>query len=291
MKHIISLSLKYIRRQKMRTILTFLCVTLSVFILCTFGAYIGSTLQTLQNQCKREYGSAEANLRPWFERMTKYDEIKNAIDVIQNHVVVSDYNANSETIIENYKGISLGERSKENSSILTYMEFDDGKEIRRLERVYEMAFMGSDELKPEDSFHAEWKSDLQNNEGSVLPYWVQDMGYSVGDTLTFTMRPVIAEIDEDDEVMKEVRQKLLDEFGTSVMRGEPECDELDDETKQLINSLEQNFEHYGMTFNDVPLKNIEYGEPIEVSIKIAGFSVNYSYTNLTVISSDMDSFF
>ncbi len=127
MKHIISLSLKYIRRQKMRTILTFLCVTLSVFILCTFGAYIGSTLQTLQNQCKREYGSAEADLRSWFERMTKYDEIKNAIDVIQNHVVVSDYNANSETIIENYKGIRLGDRSEENSSILTYMEFDDGK--------------------------------------------------------------------------------------------------------------------------------------------------------------------
>lgn len=291
MKHIISLSLKYIRRQKMRTILTFLCVTLSVFILCTFGAYIGSTLQTLQNQCKREYGSAEADLRSWFERMTKYDEIKNAIDVIQNHVVVSDYNANSETIIENYKGIRLGDRSEENSSILTYMEFDDGKEIRRLERVYEMAFMGSDELQPENSFHAEWKSDLKNNEGSVLPYWVQDMGYSVGDTLTFTIRPVIAEIDEDDKVMKEVRQKLLDEFGTSVMWGDPECDELDNEMQHLIKSLEQSFEYYGMTFNDVPLKNIEYGEPIEVSIKIAGFSINYSYTNLTVINSDMDSFF
>lgn len=291
MKHIISLSLKYIRRQKMRTVLTFLCVTLSVFILCTFGAYIGSTLQTLQNQCKREYGSAEANLRPWFERMKEYDEIENAIDVIQNHVVVSDYNANSETIIEDYKGIRLGDRSEENSSILTYMEFDDGKEIRRLERVYEMAFMGSDELNPEASFHAEWKSDLQNNEGSILPYWVQDMGYSVGDTLTFTMRPVIAEIDEDDEVMKEVRQKLLDEFGTSVMRGEPECDELDDETKQLINSLEQNFEHYGMTFNDVPLKNIEYGEPIEVSIKIAGFHADASNSCLSVVNSDMDSFF
>lgn len=291
MKHIISLSLKYIRRQKMRTLLTFLCVTLSVFILCTFGAYIGSTLQTLQNQCKREYGSAEANLRPWFEQMKKYDEIENAIDVIQNHVVVSDYNANSETIIENYKGIRLGDRSEENSSILTYMEFDDGKEIRRLERVYEMLFMGSDELQPEDSFCAEWKSDLQKNEGSILPYWVQDMGYSVGDILTFTMRPVIAEIDEDDEIMKEVRQKLLDEFGTSVMRGEPEFDELDNEIQQLIKNLEQSFEYYGMTFNDVPLKNIEYGEPIEVSIKIAGFSVNYSYTNLTVISSGMDSFF
>ncbi len=293
MKHIISLSMKYIRRQKMRTVLTFLCITLSVFILCTFGAYIGSTLQTLQNQCKRENGSAEADLRPWFQRLKEYDEIESAIDVIQNHILVSDYNAYAESIIEDYKGIRLGERSEENSSILTFMEFDDGNEIRRLERVYEKAYMGNDELHPEGSFHAEWKNDLAKNEGSIVPIWFQDMGYSVGDTITFTLRPVIAEIDEDDALMKEVRQKLLDEFGTSVMWGEPECYELDNETQNLIahNSLEGSFEHYGMTFNDVPLKNVEYGEPVEVSLKIAGFHVDSSSNALTVINSDMDSFF
>ena len=32
MKQLVSLALKYIRRQKLRTVLTFLCVTLAVFI-------------------------------------------------------------------------------------------------------------------------------------------------------------------------------------------------------------------------------------------------------------------
>lgn len=292
MKHIISLSMKYIRRQKMRTVLTFLCVTLSVFILCSFGAYMGSTLQTLQNQCRREGGSAEADLMSWFAQLND-DEIERAVDVLQNHIVVSDYFTYSESIIEDYKGISLGERSEENSSILTYMEFDDGNEIRRINRVYEMAFMGNEELKPKGSFNAEWKSDLQKNEGSILPYWVQDMGYSAGDTLTFTIRPVIAEIDEDDEVMKEVRRKLLDEFGTSVIWGEPECYELDLEIQNSMpkNGLSGSFEHYDLTFDDVPLKNIEYGKPVEVSIKIAGFHTDASSTALTVINSDIDSFF
>lgn len=293
MKHIISLSLKYIRRQKLRTMLTFLCVTLSVFILCTFGAYIGSTLQTLQNQCKRENGSSEANITSWLEQKKEYDEIESAIDVIQNHILVSDYNAYAGSIIEDYKGISLGERSEENNNILTYMEFDNGKEIRRLQRVYEKAFMGNDELKPEGSFRAEWKNDLRNNEGSIVPIWFEDMGYSVGDTLTFTLRPVIAEIDEDDALMKEVRQKRFDEYGTSAMLGDPEWDELDNDTRLLIqaNDIIQAFEYYDMTFNDIPMKNVEYGEPVEVSLKIAGFDTEVSNTCLHITSSDIDNFF
>lgn len=58
MKHIIFLSLKYIHRQKLRTVLTFLCVTLSVFILCSFGEYIGILL----NECKRVDDSYEASI-------------------------------------------------------------------------------------------------------------------------------------------------------------------------------------------------------------------------------------
>ncbi|MCM1133323.1 MAG: ABC transporter permease [Ruminococcus flavefaciens] len=293
MKHIISLSLKYIRRQKLRTVLTFLCVTLSVFILCSFGAYMGSILQTLQNQCKRESGSAEANLSPWFESLKDY-EIENAVDVIQNHVVVSDYQAYASSIIEDYNGIRLGERSEEDDSILTFIEFDDGTETRRIRRLYERAFMGNDELNPEGyDGSTQYKKDLANNEGSLVPSWFQDIGYSVGDTVTFTLRPVIAEIDEDDELMKEVRQNLLDEFGISVMWGESESYELDPDTQNLIahNSLQGSFERYGMTFDDIPLKNIRYGEPIEVSLKIAGFDVLNTTSAITVTSSDMDSFF
>lgn len=295
MKHIISLSLKYIRRQKMRTLLTFLCVTLSVFILCTFGAYIGSTLQTLQNQCKREYGSAEADLSAWFEQMKKYDEIENAIDVIQNHVVVSDYYTSYFEDIEGYKGYTFGYRAGDSNNIMTYAEIDDSRNLKRVSRIFEQSLMGSTELNPEASFGGEWRKNLETNEGSVVSSWFEDMGYSIGDTLTFTIRPVIAEIDEDAPLMKEVRQKLLDEFGSSVMRDDVEFFELDKEEQDSTSGkyLKDVFEYYDMDFNDIPMKNTEYGEPIEVSIKIAGFfnEEYYNERNLHIISSDMDNLF
>lgn len=291
MKHIISLSLKYIRRQKLRTTLTFLCVTLSVFILCTFGAYIGSTLQTLQNQCKRENGSAEANLMPWFQQL-KGDEIEKAIDVIQNHVVISDYYAFYSDDIETYKGNPFGERSGDGNNVMTYAEIDDGRSIKRVSKIFEQANMGNDGLMPEGSLNTERIKALETNEGSVVPDWFEDMGYSVGDTLTFTIRPVIAEIDEDSPVMKEVRQKLLDEFGYSVMSDDPEFKELDRSTQKdtVQKSLCNVFEYYGIDFGDVPMKNAEYGEPIEISIKIAGFSKEYYNHHLTIDSSKIYSF-
>ncbi len=291
MKHIISLSLKYIRRQKLRTALTFLCVTLSVFILCTFGAYIGSTLQTLQNQCKREYGSAEADLMPWFQQL-KGDKIENAIDIIQNHVVISDYYAFYSEDIESYKGKPFGERSGDSNNIMTYAEIDDGRSIKRVSKIFEESNIGNDGLKPEGALNTERIKVLEKNEGSVVPDWFEDMGYSVGDTLTFTIRPVIAEIDEDSPVMKEVRQKLLDEYGSSVVSDDVEFSEMSrNEQKNTVSKhLVNVFEYYGMNFDDVPMKNAEYGEPIEVSIKIAGFDKEYYNHHLTIVSSEIYSF-
>lgn len=290
MKHIISLSLKYIRRQKMRTLLTFLCVTLSVFILCTFGAYIGSTLQTLQNQCKRENGSAEASLGSWFEQMEE-DEYAEKIDILQNHVVVSDYEAHYIEEIVEYKGIGLGERLPDNRNIMAYCEIDVGTGIKRIGRILEISHLGNDELLDEGN-RAYYKQMFKDSEGSVVPTWVEDMGYSVGDTLTFTIRPVVAEIDEDSSVMKEIRQKLLGEFGSSVMRDDAEYFELDNEAQK--NTIQQNltdvFEYYGMTFTDIPMKNEEYGEPVEISIKIAGFTNIHSQKTLNILSREIYSF-
>ena len=90
MKHLISLSLKYIRRQKLRTALTFMCVTLSAFILCSFGAYLGSIVQTMKNSETRQFGSYEADITGWIDQMKSEDQDK-ALKTIANHAAVSDY--------------------------------------------------------------------------------------------------------------------------------------------------------------------------------------------------------
>ena len=56
MKHLISLSFKYIRRQKLRTFLTFMCIMLSAFILATVCVYGSSLYSTLYNYTATEDG-------------------------------------------------------------------------------------------------------------------------------------------------------------------------------------------------------------------------------------------
>ncbi len=274
MKHIISLSMKYIRRQKTRTLLTFLCITLSVFILCTFGAYIGSTLQTAKNKCIRQYGSYEAELDNWLEQIDS-DKLTTAIDIIQNHIDISDYDVTYYAQIASYKGSQFGVRSGENNNIMTYAEIDDSKNIKRIGLIDEQAIIGNPELKP--GYNQGIINSMKDG-GAVVPEFFKEMGYSVGDTLSFTIRPVIAEIDEDSPIMKEVRQKLLDETGYSVMSDDLEFEELDRTAQKetLQKNIGNTFEYYGMSFDDVPMKNAEYGEPVEISLKIGGFD---SYFN------------
>lgn len=279
MKHIISLSLKYIRRQKLRTLLTFLCVTLSVFILCSFGAYIGSTLQTVLNQCGREGGYYEACINNWLKNI---DDTEEALDIIKNHIVVSDY------YVSIYSGVHIGERNKEDSSI-TYIDFSDGINSRKISRLSEFSNIGNDKLTGERNM----SYSISDGDGAIVPDWLEDMGYSVGDTLTFSIKSVTAEVDEDSQEVKEVRQKLLDEFGSSWVTDDAGYEELDYETRHnsYRGSLQNAFSYYGMNFNDIPVKNEKYGEPVELTVKISGFEKSYVSDILMIQRTDSDSYF
>ena len=85
MKHLISLSFKYIRRQKLRTFLTFMCIMLSAFILATVCVYGSSIYTTGYNYAADERGLWELEISAW----TGNDE--KAIETAKNHAVVSDY--------------------------------------------------------------------------------------------------------------------------------------------------------------------------------------------------------
>ncbi|MDE7105155.1 MAG: ABC transporter permease, partial [Ruminococcus sp.] len=282
MKHIISLSLKYIRRQKLRSALTFLCVTLSVFILCSFGAYMGSALQTVLNQCKREGGSYEVCINNWLNNV---DDTEEALDIIKNHIVVSDYYTNLYS-----NTYELGKRNSDDGRI-TYIDFSDGINSKKISRLYEFSKQGNKELMGE--MHMSLYEDNVPDGSAVVPDWLEDLGYSIGDTLTFTIQSVTAEIDEDSPEVREVRQKLLDEFGTSWVTDDAGYEELDFEIRHnsYRGTLKDAFLYYKMDLDEIPVKNEEYGEPVEFTIKIAGFESNYISDTLNIIRTDTNNFF
>lgn len=271
MKHIISLSLKYIRRQKSRTFLTFLCIVLSVFILCSFGAYMGSILQTLRNSSIRQVGSYEADISTWLNHA---DDTDTAIDIVQNHVAVSDYYLS--------KSVEANSMTDEtDNGQVKYFELSAGSNSKKITRIYAVSSYGNPKIYGERMGMNETS---KNTDGVTVPGYFKDMGYSVGDTVTFSLCPVAGEIDEDSQQVKEVRQKLSEEYGSPLTRSDPEYNELEsgERSKVYTGTLWTALSVYG-NLDETELKNKEYGEKVDITIKIADFNENYSYSFLSMI--------
>lgn len=111
MKHLISLSLKYVKRQKLRSFLTFCCIAISVFILSSVCAYSSSLFTTMKNQEIEEGGAWEADLSFALKR-AKDDLNKDSREVfgnIKDHACVSDYEFTSMKIAEGDRSPSKSE--------------------------------------------------------------------------------------------------------------------------------------------------------------------------------------
>ncbi|MBE6841138.1 MAG: hypothetical protein E7506_07880, partial [Ruminococcus sp.] len=80
MTYLIKLSLKYLRRQKLRTFLTFMCIVLAAFGICLFAAYGSAYYNSAINVVSRTNGSYEV----------AFDELVNETnaDIFLNHAVV-----------------------------------------------------------------------------------------------------------------------------------------------------------------------------------------------------------
>ncbi|MDE7363430.1 MAG: FtsX-like permease family protein, partial [Ruminococcus sp.] len=283
MKHIISLSLKYIRRQKLRTALTFLCVTLSVFILCSVTAYIGSIWQTVTNQVIREEGSYEASISPWLKNI---DDKEKALDIIKNHAVVSDYSIS----LFNSSSYEIGEL---NGNMMTCIEFSDGVSTNILTSIDDYSESGNNELNSRERYGVNLRK-LKNEDGAIVPTWLKDYGYSEGDTLTFTLSPMTYAIDMDSPFIKEIRQKLLEEFGTSVVKSDEGFDELeyDERKKAYKGGLISACKYYGYGLTDIPMTIIESGESVEFTLKISSFNgASINKDVLSISRFDEDNYF
>ncbi len=274
MKHLISLSLKYIRRQKLRTALTFMCVTLSVFILCSFGAYLGSIVQTMKNSETRQFGAYEADITEWIDQMESGDQDK-ALKTIADHAAVSDYCA----FYQEYFDYQLSNNKPEPDGRFSFLEFSDGKNTARLRFLTYKSAAGNASLCGQYGLYN--PNSVTNNidydagDGYIVPSWLQDMGYSEGDTITFTLKNVNAAYDEDSEIIKSAREENMKEKGSSVFADDAGYNELDYEEKRKasrVSLASHLIYNKDIQFKDIPITEEMFGETHEYTIKIAGFN-------------------
>lgn len=260
MKHLIALSLKYIRRQKLRTILTFMCITLSAFILATVCAYGSSIFTTLLNYEIDEGGTWELDVENWIEHTPDPEK---AMETVKGHPSVDDYcYYNSEFI--SFDSESLG---------ASFFEISDGKTSHRIKNAAITTCDGNAELI--SHYETDGAFSMNKSEGIYVSRIFEDMGYKEGDTVTFTIRPANGKYDESSQIMKEVRSDLKEKYGTEYTIYDEEYEELSEELKSKASKAKiGNLLAYnkGIYLDDTPIVDITYGEPVEYTIKIAGFT-------------------
>lgn len=262
MKHIISLSMKYIRRQKLRTFLTFMCISLSAFILATFCLYGSSLYTTFTNYVKEEEGSWEAEISSWIKNA---EDPQAALITAKEHPVVSDHF---------YYSSQMLSISSLSASGIHFYEISDEKNTNRVNFIDSNYADGNFELEGKYPPVPREMLKYSNADGVYVSGFFRDMGYKEGDTLTFSIRHVSADYDESSQIMKELRAGLKKETGIEYTRYDKEYESLSDEQKKAASkssvfgylSREMN-----VALNDVPITNASYGEPVEYTVKIAGF--------------------
>ena len=259
MKHLIALSLKYIRRQKLRTILTFMCITLSAFILATVCAYGSSIFTTLLNYEIDEGGSWELDVQNWINHT---QDPEKAMETVKGHPSVDDYCYYTTEYISPYS-----EKRGTN-----FFEISDGKTSYRIRNAAITTCDGNTDLI--SRYEIEGIPYFKQSKGIYVSSIFEDMGYKVGDTVTFTICPANGKFDESSQIMKEVRSELKEKYGTEYTTYDEEYEELSEElkskaSKAKIGDLLAN--NKNIFLDDAPIVDITCGEPVEYTVKIAGF--------------------
>ena len=270
MKHLIALSLKYIRRQKLRTCLTFMCIMLSAFILTTMCTYGSSLYSTLYNYTVSDEGKWEVDISSWLDNAADRDK---ALDIIRNHAVVTDH------IYLRYENAfyPVSQRTRRGS----FFEISDGKSKKLFTTVSSEKMLGNNDLLGKfDQMESSLLLPDEKKDGVYVSSELKDMGYSEGDTVTISIRPLTGIVDESADVVKAARAELKEKYGTEYCGSDEEYEELPNDVRKkaysgtIIQFLKLR-KH--MSVYDIPYTDIQYGEPASYTFKIAGF---FSHTSL-----------
>lgn len=283
MKHLISLSLKYIRRQKMRTVLSFLCIMLSVFIFNTVSAYFSSGLHSMKQYVTDNEGSWEVNLGNLLE---KYPDKAEALDIIENHAAVSDYVFHNIEMVFYDSGFDdYGNAENE----MVYAEVSlGGNEAVRVSAVYYDGDYGNRKL---DSgrygyMYSELPEGTENLSGNqvILPDWVKKLGYDVGDKVTLSITPVKGRVSEDSQQLRDTLDRIKkhnagrdedDEYYVLAGEDYPE----DVPKSKIVSRTLIDYMLLDNSIDGIELTDQQRAEPYTVDIEIAGFLNQNSLRN------------
>ncbi len=271
MKHLIALSMKYIRRQKLRTFLTFMCITLSAFILTTICCYGSSLYTTLYNESIYDDGKWEVDISSWLEKSKDKDK---ALDIIQHHAVVDDCFCVESRFVVNTAAEYMEEDSPDGRSY--FIEISDGKNTTACKDIVTNSVSGNYDLIGQfdrNSMPVSLNSVMQKS-GIYVPMEIKDMGYSEGDTISLTVRPATGVVDEDSDIVKKAREELKEKYGTEYCKGEKGYNRLTKEQRKK--AYDSTIEQYlrikkRIPLSKIPHTDITYGEPVTYTFKIAGF--------------------
>lgn len=277
MKHLIALSMKYIRRQKLRTFLTFMCITLSAFILTTICCYGSSFYTTLYNEAVYDEGKWEVDISSWLEKSKDTDK---AADIIRNHAVVDDYFCTETRFVSLGEDEDMAEGSYDGKS--HFMEISDGKNTTACRTFLTSSLSGNADIIGEldkNSMPVSLNS-ISQRSGIYVPMEIRDMGYSEGDTISLTVRPAAGVVDEDSDIVKNAREELKEKYGTEYCKGDKQYNDLPNEKRKK--AYDGTIENYLRIKKRIPLRKIpytdlEYGEPVTFTFKIAGFITPNSF--------------
>ena len=302
MSYLIKLTLKYMKRQKLRTFLTFCCITLAAFAINLFSVYVCSYIETGKNIAAYSTGNYETLFNGLIDTQEKADIFVNHSVVEKGYVYGLNYlDSNLDSQDEN------GEYSK--LDVLC-----DGKKVLSSVRLTQLYCFGDDSITAKMSNYA---SDSENDENGMpeqefdridkknmifqgnapekkgeaaVPGKFREMGYNIGDTVELTLNFDKTEIDMDSKEVKalkeyidkenkdkkETRRTYIQEFGI------PEG--VDEETynqAEIIN-LKTAFSFYGRQvfsgctgknyLDYIPFKNEHTVDSQTIKVKITGFT-------------------
>lgn len=296
MKHLISLSFKYLRRQKLRTFLTFMCIMLSVFIMCSVAAYSSSLYTTMKNQAVYEDGSWEVNIGGFFGETVDgspsekgLTNMAEAVNIIRNHAAVDDM------YITNYMFIVPNKYETEKGTGFFEVGYDENKPVRMRE-IGINSSAGNYKLLPDKERLKGNVTEKDEINSGYFPEWLKDeYGYKVGDEITITITPVYGEINDNipevkamiDEIRKSnasggktvyddvIRQTIITDY-FSEEEEKAVYDSSDDEPDHSTLIMEY-LQSYNL--NELALYNEKRGEPFTFTMKIAGFKETVDSVN------------
>ncbi len=208
MKTLIKLSLKYLKRQKFRTILTFISIVLGVFAVSIGLMYYTSKYKDLCDEVFRFYGEYEIDVSNY---LPADDPFIDGINRINSHYLTEDSYSEVKTEFKHDDDIIVSCDKESNIEFKNILFISINGDHSKLEDYNGVKYYGFLRLNYE-----EYELDLYYNEdnipGIILPSYFKSIGYKINDSieLSFSNRDKSKAIPSEKFLIKGFSNKIND---------------------------------------------------------------------------------